>query len=163
MLNMPWKIFSGGCVHVSMPLNLRKRTFPALMFSLMMISLVSAGCGGGGSSADTSTSTSTSTATPKILGWTPPQTYSDQTPLDPAKDLNHYEIHINDTGDFSRPDVTEATVSAIDSANGQLVTSFDLANLGVRLSKNVTYYVSMRSVSNTGVISDFSPAVSFSL
>lgn len=120
--------------------------------------------GGGGTSADGSAGTvDTGSAVPVVLSWTPPASFTDQTPLDPAKDLSHYEIHISDSGDFSRPDLTEATVSAFDPATGKLVTSFDLANLSPYLAPSATYYVSMRSVSNTGVKSDYSPSASFSL
>jgi hypothetical protein len=144
-----------------MPWNLRNRPMLTLTVSLVILFLMSVGCGGGGT--DTSSSTGTSTASPKILGWTPPQYFDDQTPLDPVKDLSHYEIHISDTGNFSLSDVTEATVSAVDPKTGQPVSSFDLANLANYIAPNVTYYVSMRSVSTTGVKSDYSPAISFSL
>jgi len=120
--------------------------------------------GGGGSTADVATDTGgTWSAAPKVLSWTPPASFADQTPLDPARDLSHYEIHIGKSSDTSLPTVTEATVSAFDPGTGQLVTSFDLANLSPYLASNVTYYVSMRSVSNTGVKSDYSPSASFSL
>ena len=118
------------------------------------------GCGGGGSSE---VPAATGTPTARQLSWTPPRSFEDQTPLDPARDLSHYEIHISDTGNFSLPDAAEATVSAFDPTTGQLVTSFNLANLNPYLAPNVTYYVSMRSVSNTGAKSDLSPPASFSL
>jgi hypothetical protein len=131
----------------------------------ILVSTFVAGCGGGGggSAATTDLPAGTGTPTAKVLSWTPPQNFADQTPLDPARDLSHYEIHINDSGNFSLSDVTEATVAAIDPGTGQLVNSFDLANLSPYLAPNLTYYVSMRSVSTTGVKSDFSPAASFSL
>lgn len=127
------------------------------------MSFIFAGCGGGGAGTSTDGSTGTGTPASKFLRWTPPQNFADQTPLDPAKDLSHYEIHISDTGNFSLPDVAEANVSAFDPATGQLVASFDLANLSSHIAPNVTYYVSMQSVSNAGVKSGYSPAVSFSL
>lgn len=129
----------------------------------ILISFAVAGCGGGGGGEVSTSTGGTGSAAPKVLSWTPPASFADQTPLDPARDLSHYEIHIGNSGDSSLPDVTEATVSAYDSATGQLVTSFDLANLSAYLAPNVTYYVSMRSVSNTGVKSDYSPSASFSL
>lgn len=156
MLYIGYNTICGEYMSVGVPSRAFKKIILGLAMAVLLI-----GCGGGG--GGTSSSGTPSPAASKVLGWTPPQAYADQTPLDPAKDLSHYEIHINDTGDFSKSDVTEATVSAIDPANGKLVTSFDLANLGSNLAQNVKYYVSMRSVSNTGVISDFSPAASFSL
>jgi hypothetical protein len=130
----------------------------------LAVSIFLVGCGGGGETSSTSSgSGGTPPSTPVVLNWTPPQYFADQTPLDPAKDLSHYEIHISKTGDFSLPVVTEANVSVSDPATGQLVTSFDLANLSSYLDPNMTYYVSMQSVSNTGVKSGFSPPASFSL
>ena len=126
----------------------------ALVLSMCLI-----GCGGGGGE----TSPGVIPSTPLVLSWTPPESFADQTPLDPARDLAHYEIYINETGKFASTDPTTATVSAVDPAKGDLVTSFDLANLGPFLSAGKTYFVSMQSVSNTGVKSDFSAAASFSL
>jgi hypothetical protein len=143
-------------------LRIPSKRFPLLLL-IMVASLSVAGCGGGGGGELTDSPTGTGTPTSKILRWSPPQNFADQTPLDPARDLSHYEIHISNTGNFSQPDVTEATVSASDPATGQIVTSFNLANLANYLAPNVTYYVSMQSVTNTGVKSDFSPAASFSL
>mgnify|MGYP006271056859 FL=1 len=129
----------------------------ALAFSISLV-----GCGGGAGGGGTS-STAVSPGTGKVLRWTPPQSFADQTPLNPAKDLAHYDIYINDSGKFSSTDASTATVSAVDPANGNLVTSFDLGNLGPFLSAGKKYFVSMQSISNTGVKSAFSTAISFSL
>jgi hypothetical protein len=125
----------------------------ALVASIFLV-----GCGGGGETSSTPPPTSS-----KVLSWTPPQSFTDQTPLDPAKDLDHYEIYVKETGNFASTDTLDAVVSAVDPASGGLVTAFNIANLAPFLSQNVTYYVSMKSVSVTGVKSGFSPAVSFSL
>lgn len=133
------------------------RVVLALVASIFLV-----GCGGGGGTSSTTESVPPSTSS-KVLSWSPPQSFADQTPLDPAKDLDHYEIYVNGTGNFASTDQSDAAVSAVDPESGGLVTSFDIANLAPFLSPNVTYFVSMKSVSVTGVKSDFSPSASFSL
>jgi hypothetical protein len=138
-----------------------------LVFRLSVLILSSAlfvaGCGGGGGTASDESSPPVSPAAPIILSWTPPQSFADQTPLDPARDLKDYEIFVNDVGTFSPGASPTALVSAVDPANGRITTSFDLSQLGNFLAANKTYYVSMRSVSITGERSDFSPSAAFSL
>ncbi len=133
----------------------RLRAF--LIFALCTI--VSA-CGGGGTSSD---SPSTSPAPAKVLDWIPPSSFSDSAPLDPARDLQAYEIYVNETGVFSNSDAPTALVGAVDPSNGTPVTSFNLSNLGNYLSKGVTYHVSIRAVAMTGLKSDFAPPATFSL
>ena len=134
---------------------------------VLTLSLFLFGCGSGETTPATTgtgdTGTGITPSAPIVLSWTPPESFADQTPLDPARDLAHYEIYINETGNFASTEPSDADVSAVDSAGGGLVTSFDMANLAPFLSPNVTYYVSMKSVSVTGVKSDFSPPASFTL
>jgi len=118
---------------------------------------VISGCGGGGSSADGGT-----TLPPKTLIWTPPESYTDGTPLDPMRDLDGYEIYVNESGIFTDGDAPRAFVGAVDTQSQMLITSFNLANLGPYLSTGVVYHVSMRAVAFTGIRSDFSPSASFS-
>jgi hypothetical protein len=125
----------------------------ALLFSICLI-----GCGGG----ETASPTTPSPAGP-TLQWDPPQSFADQTPLDPARDLENYEIFVNETGTFPATETPAAVVSAVEPTSGSLVTSFNLGNLGPFLDAGKTYHLSMRSVSRTGIKSDFSPAVSFAI
>jgi hypothetical protein len=145
---------------VNMPTISRIYLLIALTFSLFL-----AGCGGGGSGAGTTTSTysNISTTTSMNLAWNPPQSYADQTPLNPATDLQEYLIYVNETGVFSDSDESTAVLSAVNPSNGSIVTSFNLMNIVSSLAPNVTYYVSMQSISNTGARSGFSPVVSFTL
>ena len=145
--------FRGGRVLMRVSARL-----PVIHILSLVLFVVLAGCGGG-----EETSPTTSTPTSKVLSWTPPQSYVDQTPLDPARDLDHYEIYVNESGNFASTDQSDAVVSAVDPASGGPVASFDIANLAPFLAPNVSYYVSMKSVSVTGVKSDFSPVASFSL
>ena len=99
---------------------------------------------------------------PKILSWQPPTTYSDNSPLDPAKDLASIEIYIKGNGAFTENDSPMAFVSAFDKGTGQITTSFNLANLGAFLSRGVIYQVALRSVAINGSKSGFSSPATFS-
>ena len=125
------------------------------------------GCGGGGvsSSGDGNPISADSDGTPlpaKILRWTAPESYTDQTSLNPLTDLDGFEIFVNESGSFSNGDIPNAVLSAVDPQTHTLTISFNLANLGPYLSRGIVYRVSMRAVAITGLKSDFSPPASFS-
>jgi len=112
------------------------------------------GCGGGGSSAE---------ALPtKTLSWQPPASYADSTPLNPATDLDSFEIYVNENGVFSATDKPDAALAAYNPGSAQVTTSFNLANLGPYLSKGIQYHVAVRAVAKNGLKSDFSPSAAFS-
>jgi hypothetical protein len=98
----------------------------------------------------------------KMVSWNPPATYQDGSSLDPAADLDSYEIYVKETPDFADTDNEMAALSATDKATGQVCTSFNLANLSPFLSKGVTYHISIRAVAKNGLKSGFSPSASFS-
>jgi len=125
--------------------------------TLILLGMLS-GCGGGGSSS----SGDGTTLPAKTLSWSAPQSYTDNTSLDPMTDLDGYEIYVNESGVFADSDMPNAIVGAVDTQSHTLVTSFNLANLGPYLSRGVVYHVSMRAVAVTGLKSDFSPSASFS-
>jgi hypothetical protein len=135
--------------------NLRR---PILAFiAAIVLSAGLSGCGGG---ADGSAEGNIFPS--KTLSWNPPTTYSDFAPLDPAQDLEMYEIYVDETGAFSDAASPMAEVASADRETGELCTSFDLANLGPYLSPGVTYYVSVRAVAASGLKSGFSDAATFS-
>jgi len=127
--------------------------------SAFMISLLLASCGGGKSGGPAA---SLNPSVQKTLSWAPPESYTDNSELNPQTELSEYYIYVNETGVFSDSDDPAAIVTAVDS-RGVAITSFNLANISFALSPNVTYYVSMRSVTSAGVFSAFSSAVSFVL
>lgn len=94
--------------------------------------------------------------------WNPPTTYSDSASLDPAKDLEGYELYVNESGTFSEAASPMAEVQAVDPGTGQPRTSFDLANLGPFLFPGVTYQVSIRAVAVSGLKSGYSAVAAFS-
>jgi len=142
---------------VTMPTKSRIYILAVLATALML-----AGCGGG-ESGGTATYSNISTTTSMNLNWDPPRVYTDQTPLDPATELKEYVIYVNETGIFTESDDSAAVLSAVNPASGSIVTSFNLRNLASSLHPNVTYFVSMQSVSMTGARSGFSPAIAFTL
>ncbi|MGE5856187.1 MAG: hypothetical protein ACM34C_06425 [Syntrophaceae bacterium] len=128
-------------------------------FLLMtVLGLFLSACGGGGSAG----TDGGSQLPPKILTWSAPTRYSDNSTLDPATELDAFEIYVNTSGSFANSDAPVAYVQAVDPGSGQVTTEFNLANLGPFLSPGVPYRVSLRAVALTGARSDFSPAASFS-
>lgn len=137
-------------------MSTRIRTIVVIALGLMMATVI--GCGGGGE-----TSTSEGTPLPaKTLSWQAPTSYVDTTPLDPVTELDRFEIHVNETGNFTDKDVPMAELAAVDPQTHGLATSFNIANIGSPLTVGARYYVSLRAVALTGLKSDFSPPVSFS-
>jgi hypothetical protein len=98
----------------------------------------------------------------KMLSWSPPATYQDGSSLNPATELDNYEIYVKEVPNFADTDNEMAALSATDKATGQVCTSFNLANLSPFISKGVTYHVSIRAVAKNGLKSGFSPSAAFS-
>jgi len=126
----------------------------------MLLLGIFAGCGGGGGVGSSSGDGSPLPA--KTLSWAAPESYTDNTSLDPMTDLSEYEIYVNESGTFADADTPSAVVSAVDTTTHTVTSSFNLANLSPYLSKGIAYQVSMRAVAVTGLKSDFSPPASFS-
>jgi len=134
-----------------------------LSLRILILAIIFSGCGGSGQgSPNNGGGTGTGgiankLVAHKVMNWNPPTTYTDGTPLDPHRDLDFYEIFINQ--DLTSP---VAQVSAINSTTGALVTSFDLATLGAVFDSG-SNSISMRAVSRTGEVSDPSAPAFFSL
>jgi len=139
---------------------LRTQTRWTLSLSTMILLGILAGCGGGGGGGSSSGGGETLPA--KTLSWAAPESYTDNTSLNPLTDLSEYEIYVNESGTFADTDTPKAVLSAVDTTTHTLTSSFNLANLSPYLSKGIAYRVSMRAVAVTGLKSDFSPPASFS-
>ena len=153
--------------HKSRGEALRTRTRWTLSLAMILLLAILSGCGGGGatSSGDGTPlpSDGGGTALPaKILSWAAPESYTDNTSLNPLTDLSEYEIYVNESGSFADADTPKAVVNAVDPTAHTLTSSFNLANLAPYLSKGIAYRVSMRAVAITGLKSGFSPPASFS-
>ena len=127
------------------------------------------GCGGGGS-AETGQGTAPPGPSAPVLAWDPPTTFSDNTVLDPFRDLDYYEFFLRTDGNFTDNDVAIAQVLAVTNVLGQGGTSyvptltdlFDLNNLVPFTQHGTVYYLSIRSVGMDGLKSHFSAPVIWS-
>jgi hypothetical protein len=137
-----------------------KSYFKFLFLFLLLTTALISGCGGGGS-ADSGGSPGEALPA-KTLSWQPPSSYADSTPLNPASDLDSFEIYVNENGVFSAADKADAALAAYNPGSAQVTTSFNLANLGPYLSKGIQYHVAVRAVAKNGLKSDFSPSAAFS-
>ena len=70
-------------------------------------------------------------------------------------------IYVNTTGTFSELD--EVAVLVPVNSDGSLVKSFNLEAITGNLAKGVTYYITMQSVTTSGIKSGYSPTASFSM
>lgn len=143
------------------------RTRWTLSLAAIILLGILTGCGGGGASSSGvgggASSSGDGTSLPaKTLSWAAPESYTDNTQLNPLTDLNGFEIYVNESGSFTDADTPTAVVSVVDPGTHTITTSFNLANLGPYLSKGMNYQVSMRAVATSGLKSDFSPPASFS-
>ena len=137
----------------------------ALVFLFLAGGILLSGCGGGGETAMASIPPGVASA----LAWDPPQTYEDNTPLDPYKDLDYYEFYVRNDPNFTENDLPMAQVGAVEdllSPDGKgylknLTSLFNLANLTPFLTPGSRYYLSIRAVGVDGLKSGFSQPVSW--
>ena len=95
----------------------------------------------------------------KALYWNAPQRYDNGTILDPEIDLQGYEIFVKRNSKmFSTNDEPVLFLSAIDTS-GNLIQSFTLTDLDYTFSTNQTYYLCVRSITKSGLVSTFSSVV----
>lgn len=130
-----------------------------ILSTILAAGLFLAGCGGGGGG---SSSGGGDGYPSKVLRWNPPTTFTDNSALSPALDLDVFEVYVKEEGIFSTNDSPMAALLAVDAGTGQVTTSFDLANLGPFLSRNITYFASIRVIAKNGMKSDFSQSATFS-
>jgi hypothetical protein len=113
--------------------------------------LLLAGCGGGG---DTPQSQGPAPSGPvSVLAWTPPTTYNDNAVLDPARDLDYYEIYVRQDPNFSDSDLPVIQVAAVAdtrSPNGLTVAKSPVTEFTLKLIPSLPtgqqLFISMRAV-----------------
>lgn len=131
------------------------------------VSVLFAGCGGGGEGTQAQ-SIGPQTQT---LAWNPPQTYIDNSQMDPYQELDYYEFYIGADPNFTDNDAPVAQVAAVTNVlnpDGQtytqtLTSEFSLVNLLPFTQPGTDYYLSIRAVGIDGLKSGFSSPVIWNL
>jgi len=126
------------------------------------------GCGGGGDGTQPqSGGTGPQAAT---LAWDPPQTYVDNTPMDPYRELDYYEFYVSNDSNFTDNEAPVAQVAAVANVLAQdghpyqtLTSEFSLNNLLPFTQPGALYYISIRAVGIDGLKSSFSAPVVWNL
>lgn len=134
---------------------------------LAVLASIFAGCGGGGGGEGSLASSPPPGAQAPSLAWDPPQAFSDNSALDPYRDLAYYELYLRSDTNFTDSDLAVAQVAAITnvtSPDGQttipkLTEMFDLNNLAPFTQNGSVYYLSIKSVGVDGLKSVFSAPV----
>jgi len=109
------------------------------------------GCGGGGEAPQSQAPPASGTAS--VFAWSPPASFNDNTPLNPAVDIDYYELYLRRDPNFTdsdQPAVQIAAVANLPSTDGRSVvkssvTEFTLEQIPSIPAGNVLY-VSMRAV-----------------
>ncbi|MGA6993285.1 MAG: hypothetical protein WBX50_05235 [Candidatus Deferrimicrobiaceae bacterium] len=148
--------------------SIAKRSIVFTLVSLILAgSMLLAGCGGGG---ETNVA-SVPSGPVSFLAWDPPETYEDDSPLDPYLDLDYYEFYVRADMNFTDNDLPVAQVAAVAdilSSDGQvyhqnLTMEFDLQNLLPFVPPGLSGYLSIRSVAIDGLKSEFSQPINWNL
>jgi hypothetical protein len=132
---------------------MRRFTAMRILLGLFAVVLLLAGCGGGGDTPQSQNQEPAPSGPVSMLGWTPPTSYNDNAVLDPARDLDYYEIYIRQDPNFSDSDlpvIQVAAVAATLSPDGRtvamsLITEFNLESIPSLPAGN-QLFVSMRAV-----------------
>ena len=147
------------------------KRFCLLIALTAAMSVLVAGCGGGGDGDGASSSSQPIGPQTQTLAWDPPQTYIDNTLMDPYRELDYYEFYVAGDPNFTDNDAPVAQVAAVTNVllpDGQtyqqmLTSEFELGNLVPFAQPGTVYYISIRSVAVDGLKSDFSAPVVWSV
>jgi len=136
----------------------RRDVWVVIILLLLITAVLWISCNGGGKGGGPSDTGNS----PKTLIWKSPTLFSDGGVLDPARDLEKYEIFINETGSFSPNEPPRGEFPAVDPASGSPVTSYDLSKIVPPLVTGRIYFAAMRVIDKNGTKSDMSyPAIQF--
>jgi hypothetical protein len=132
----------------------------AKIFGTLILAAFLAACGGGASSSNiiNNFDPNANTSLSYMISWNAPKETVDNEAINPANEIEYYELYISATGNFSDSDTPAAFVTAVES--GQLVTQFDLALLNTdELPAGYQLHVSLKAVGVDGQKSDFMESV----
>lgn len=128
------------------------------LLALIVGMIVLPGCNSGGSSEVASPSGAITS-----LEWDPPKTSGDGTPINPVRDIDHYEFFLRTDENFTDIDLPVAQVSAVTDVldpNGNIqsrgpTAEFTLENLLPFVESGKRYYVAIKAVGIDGIKSGF--------
>ena len=129
-----------------------------VLLALIVAMIVLPGCDSGRSSEVTPSSGSITS-----LEWDPPQTFADGTPINPVRDIDHYEFFLRTDENFTDSDLPMALVSAVTDVldpDGNFqskgpTSEFTLENLLPFVERGKRYYVAIKAVGIDGLKSEF--------
>lgn len=129
---------------------LHRATIRGFTVLLSVLGLL-AGCGGG---ADAPQSQAPPTSGPvSVFSWVAPATFNDNTPLNPAMDIDYYELYIRTDPNFTgsdQPVVEIAAVANHPSPDGRSFVRSPVTQFTLELIPSIPggnlLYVSMRAV-----------------
>jgi hypothetical protein len=127
-----------------------------------------AGCGGGGGSAVGEAPGVPPAGPVTLLTWDLPVTFADNEPLDPYRDIDHYEVYVREDANFTISDLPVIVIPAMTSVDPTRAPStagikkgekpnseFPLETLDPYISTASRQYVSLKAVGVDGRKSAF--------
>ena len=134
-----------------------------------------AGCGGGAGGSAGGEAPGVPPAGPvTVLTWDPPASFSDNEPVDPYRDIDHYEVYARENANFTNSDLPVMVIPAMTSVDSTRAPStvginkgrkpnseFPLENLNPYISKASRQYVSLKAVGVDGQKSAFMSPVAW--
>lgn len=135
---------------------------------ILVLAALLAGCGGGGGGGETAQQPNVPPGPVSVFSWAAPATFNDNTPLNPATDLEYYELYLRTDTNFSESDPPAIQIAAVADQPTQdgasivkaPVTEFTLDLIPSLPSGNVLY-ISMRAVGIDGQKSAFMAPVAW--
>lgn len=150
--------------------TIKRQATMGMILGIFAAALLLAGCGGGGSAGEGAPPAAPAT----VLSWDPPATFSDNEPVDPYRDIDHYEVYAREDANFTNSDLPVMVIPAMASvesprapstagiAQGKKPSSeFILENLDPYISKSKRHFVSLKAVGVDGQKSPFMPPVAW--
>ena len=146
-----------------------------LLLAWAAIGVLASGCGGGGGGSAEGEAPGVPPAGPvTVLAWDPPATFADNEPVDPYRDIDHYEVYAREDANFTDSDpplmvipaMTSVDSTRAPSTNGiksgkKPLSEFTLENLNPYISNGGRQYVSLKAVGVDGRKSAFMPPVAW--
>ena len=138
--------------------------------------LILSGCGGGGGGSAVGEAPGVLPAGPAtVLTWDPPASFTDNEPVAPYRDIDHYEVYAREDANFTNSDLPVMVIPAMTSVDSTRAPStptgvakgrkpnleFTLENLNPHISKASRQYVSLKAVGVDGQKSAFMPPVAW--